>query len=236
MARPKKTADQAATVSVSLRIDPRIKYGIDLAARVQKRTVTGVVEWAVERALSDVKLPVDFMVEGDQGKPELPEPQSVLDAVKERLWSPDEATRLMRLAFECPSLLTFEEGLIWESIRLSPPFWRFTPRVVTEASPWKNARLEVVSKYWDTLVERIRAEGGIVQVSFEDVGLPSPLELEERKFQALEDSDSYFQNIARENEQLRQENKALRTLTTSLKTILMKIDPQTLTEDSPPKP
>lgn len=224
MARPKKTADQAATVSVSLRIDPRIKYGIDLAARVQKRTVTGVVEWAVERALSDVKMPVDFTVVGRQGKPVLPEPQSVLDAVIERLWSPDEATRLMRLAFECPSLLTFEEGLIWESIRLSPPFWRFTPRVVAEASPWKNARLEVVSKYWDTLVERVRAEG-IVQVSFEDVGLPTPHELEERKAQAIQES-GYFQELALENEQLRQQNEALKYLTDNLKELLMKIDPK----------
>lgn len=224
MARPKKTADQAATVSVSLRIDPRIKYGIDLAARVQKRTVTGVVEWAVERALSDVKMPVDFTVVGRQGKPVLPEPQSVLDAVIERLWSPDEATRLMRLAFECPSLLTFEEGLIWESIRLSPPFWRFTPRVVAEASPWKNARLEVVSKYWDTLVERVRAEG-IVQVSFEDVGLPTPHELEERKAQVIQES-GYFQELALENEQLRQQNEALKYLTDNLKELLMKIDPK----------
>lgn len=225
MARPKKTSDQTATVSVSLRIDPRIKYGIDLAARIQKRTVTGVVEWAVERALADVKMPIDFMVEGHHGKPELPAPQSVFDAVTDRLWSPDEATRVIRLAFEYPSLLTFEEGLIWESIRLSPPFWRFTPRVVTEASPWKNARLEVISRYWDTLVERVRAEGGIIQVSFEDVGLPTPLELEERKAQAIQES-GYFQEMALENEQLRQQNEALKYLTDNLKELLMKIDPK----------
>ena len=113
MARPRKSVDQTSTVSVSLRVAPAIKYAIDLAARIQKRTVTGVVEWSVEKALGEVTMPIDFMVEGDSGRPELPEPQSVIDAVKERLWSPDEAIRLVRLAFEYPSLLSFEESLIW---------------------------------------------------------------------------------------------------------------------------
>ncbi|HHF0608842.1 TPA: hypothetical protein ACPH4Z_002200 [Pseudomonas aeruginosa] len=238
MARPKKTADQSSTVSVSLRVDPSIKYAIDIAARVQKRTVTGVVEWSVEKALTTVQMPVDFMVLNEQLTPEMPEPQSVIEAVKERLWSPDEAIRLVRLAFEYPSLLTFEEGLIWESIRLSPPFWRFTPRVITEASPWKNARLDVLLKYWPKLVERVQQQGGVVQFTYDDVGVPSPLELEERKAKALEDSSGYYQEMALENERLRDENYALRKLASSLKEVLMKIDPKTakFKEDQPQQP
>lgn len=237
MARPRKANDQSSTVSVSLRVDPAIKYAIDIAARIQKRTVTGVVEWSVERALADVKMPIDFMVLDDKFKPEMPAPQSVMDAVKDRLWSPDEAIRLVRLAFEYPSLLTFEEALVWESIRLSPPFWRYTPRVITEAHPWKNARLEVISKYWPDLIRRVREVGGIVQVTYEEAGLPTPLELEERKFDALE-QNGYYQEIAMEVEHLRNENKALKFLTDSLKALLMKIDPETgkFREDSPPQP
>ncbi|HFL2800508.1 TPA: hypothetical protein ACGWUX_004704 [Pseudomonas aeruginosa] len=228
MARPKKTADQSSTVSVSLRVDPSIKYAIDIAARVQKRTVTGVVEWSVEKALTTVKMPVDFMVMNENLAPAMPEPQSVMEAVKERLWYPDESIRLVRLAFEYPSLLTFEEGLIWESIRLSPPFWRFVPRVSEEASPWKNARIDVISKYWPTLLERVREQGGVVQVTYEDVGLPSPLELEERKAQAINDSSGYYQELAMENERLATENYALRKLANGLKEVLLKIDPNTV--------
>ncbi|PZQ37142.1 hypothetical protein [Pseudomonas ceruminis] len=237
MARPRKTTDQSSTVSVSLRVDPAIKYAIDIAARIQKRTVTGVVEWSVEQALSDVKMPVDFMVLNDQHKPEMPDPQSVMDAVKERLWSPDEAIRVVRLAFEYPSLLTFEEGLIWESIRLSPPFWRYTPRVITDASPWKNARLDVLSKYWPDLIQRIQEAGSVVQVTYEDVGLPTPKELEERKAEAIQQG-GYFEEMAMENERLKNENEALRALSDSLRTVLMKIDPKTAKfkeEDLPPK-
>ena len=40
----------SASVSVSMRLDPKTKYLIDLLARDQKRTITGVIEWAIERA------------------------------------------------------------------------------------------------------------------------------------------------------------------------------------------
>lgn len=236
MARPRKTADQGSTVSVSLRVDPAIKYAIDIAARIQKRTVTGVVEWSVEKSLATVLMPRDFMVEGNKS-PELPESESVIDAVKDRLWSPDDAIRLVRLAFEFPSLLTFEESLLWESLRLSPPFWRFTPVVVVEASPWKNARLDVITKYWPELTRRVSESGKIVQVTWEDVGLPTPYELEERKAEAIKQG-GYYQDVERENDALRAENKALKYLTDNLRTLLLKIDPASvkLKEDQPPQP
>ncbi|SDI79137.1 hypothetical protein [Pseudomonas abietaniphila] len=225
MARPRKASDQSSTVSVSLRVDPAIKYAIDIAARVQKRTVTGVVEWSVEKALDQVMMPADFLVEGNKG-PALPEPISVIKAVKEKLWSPDEAIRLVTLAFQYPSLLAFDESIVWESIRLSPPFWKFTPRVLTEANPWRNARLDVISSYWETLLQRIADAGGIVQVSYEDVGLPTPLELEERKAKAITESDGFYQQMAIESENLRRQNEALHYLTDQLFELLKKVDPE----------
>lgn len=237
MARPRKVSDQSSTVSVSLRVDPAIKYAIDIAARVQKRTVTGVVEWSVEKALAEVMMPADFLVEGSKG-PVLPEPVSVMAAVKERLWSPDESIRLVTLAFQYPSLLTFDESRVWESIRLSPPFWKFTPRVLVEANPWKNARLEVISAYWGKLLERVQEAGGIVQVTYEDVGLPTPLELEERKAKAISDSSGYYQDLELEAENLRSQNKALVYMTDQLLALLKKIDPEkaSLIEDLQPRP
>lgn len=225
MARPRKATDQSSTVSVSLRVDPAIKYAIDIAARVQKRTVTGVVEWSVEKALDEVMMPADFLVEGNKG-PEMPDPVSVMAAVKERLWSPDEAIRLVTLAFQYPSLLTFDESIVWESIRLSPPFWKFTPRIIVEANPWRNARLDVISSYWETLLQRIADAGGIVQVNYEDVGLPTPLELEERKAKAISESDGFYQQMAIESENLRRQNEALRFLTDQLFEVLKKVDPE----------
>ena len=50
MAIEKKSKKASTSVTLSLRLDPRSKYLIDLLARQQKRTITGVIEWAVERA------------------------------------------------------------------------------------------------------------------------------------------------------------------------------------------
>ena len=49
MAIEKKSKKNTTSVNLSLRLDPRSKYLIDLMARHQKRTITGVIEWAVVR-------------------------------------------------------------------------------------------------------------------------------------------------------------------------------------------
>ena len=49
----KKSAGPSRTVAVSLRLSPRIHFGLDLLARKRHTTLTSVVEWAVSRAISD---------------------------------------------------------------------------------------------------------------------------------------------------------------------------------------
>lgn len=167
MARPRKTSDQSTTVSVSLRIDPRIKYGIDLAARIQKRTVTGVVEWAVERALADVTMPPSIFIEDED--PDAP--TDLASHLDDLLWSPSEGVRLVLLASRYPSLLSYEESLIWETIKLSRPFWRKLPSGPAECTPWENARLDMVSEFWDVLVDIVQTKKEVSSVGYADLGL-----------------------------------------------------------------
>ncbi|WP_312253929.1 MULTISPECIES: hypothetical protein [Stutzerimonas] len=182
MARPKKTADQASTVSVSLRIDPRIKYGIDLAARIQKRTVTGVVEWAVQEGLQQIEAPLSVLAkEGDS-------PSSVAALVDEELWSADEAVRFFQLASNFPSLLTYEETQLWETIKLSPPFWNSLPKTPAECC-WENAQLEELSRYW-WLVQGIVSERKSAEaITYADLGIPTEI----RDLQAS--SDQLYQEL-----------------------------------------
>lgn len=173
MARPKKTPDHTPTVSVSLRIDPRIKYGIDLAARIQKRTVTGVVEWAVENALADIQMPTSVFRE-------LESPDAATDLAShldDILWSTNEGVRLVLLASRYPSLLTYDETLIWETIKLSPPFWRFLPSCAEDCTPWENARLDIVSECWEKLVEIVNSRKEISSVSYAELGLSDAYKL-----------------------------------------------------------
>lgn len=167
MARPKKTSDNTPTVSVSLRIDPRIKYGIDLAARIQKRTVTGVVEWAVEKALADIDMPQSALQEQDSKV----DGNDLASRLDETLWSTNEGVRLVLLASRYPSLLTYDEAIIWESMKLSPPFWKSLPKSAEDCTPGENLRLEVVSECWDRFVELVSSKKEASSIGYADLGL-----------------------------------------------------------------
>jgi hypothetical protein len=90
----------------AMRLDPKLKYLAEIASRKQRRSLANFVEWAVERALSEV--PLNAM--GDSG-------QAVTVADKAaQLWGLDEVTRLVNLATLYPDLLTYEEQRIWDVI------------------------------------------------------------------------------------------------------------------------
>ena len=64
MAIEKKSKKNTTSVNLSLRLDPRSKYLIDLMARHQKRTITGVIEWAVERAGAEAIFDIEREING----------------------------------------------------------------------------------------------------------------------------------------------------------------------------
>jgi hypothetical protein len=113
---------QAKTESITIRIAPKTKYGLDLLARRQHRTLTSVIEWIVNRsfehgALADVA------------------------AVLEQTWSPYESDRVMRLAKRFPQYLSYEEELLFKFIESRPEFWLARPQ---EGEP-KHMALAVLS-------------------------------------------------------------------------------------------
>src|ERR1700746_2572776 len=79
--------------TVTLRLDPKLRYLTELAARKQRRTVSSFIEWAIEQALSDVEL----------------DDKRHLTVAHEtgQLWDPDEADRLVKLGLLYPDLLTY---------------------------------------------------------------------------------------------------------------------------------
>ena len=41
---------------VTVRFDPKLKFAAEMAARQQRRTISSFIEWAVDEALTNVKL------------------------------------------------------------------------------------------------------------------------------------------------------------------------------------
>ena len=102
--------------TVTVRLDPKLNYLCELAARAQRRTKSSFIEWAIENALSAVGIPG----ERKNGAGEL-------WTIQERsvdLWDVDEPDRFVALVALAPSLLTHDEQMIWKVISTSPFLWR----------------------------------------------------------------------------------------------------------------
>ena len=102
--------------TVTVRLDPRLNYLCELAARAQRRTKSSFIEWAVEQALGSVVVP-DSAGGWDST------PQNLAD-LSRQLWSVDEAERLIALAFRAPLLMDHDEQVLWRAIRANGWFWR----------------------------------------------------------------------------------------------------------------
>jgi hypothetical protein len=122
------------SITVTVRLDPKLRYWVEIAARCQRRTVSSYIEWAVNDSLSSIRLP-DGFGGMNNGKS--------LSEIAEDLWSVDESERLARLAIFQPELLTHEEQLLWKLI-------------CDRGLPWKGAYLVGGQRNWDwEILERV---------------------------------------------------------------------------------
>lgn len=103
--RPKKPAGEQLE-QFSIRLTPRLKLGLEMLARVQGRSLSQAVEWAIKVGLNTQRLPPNdkYMFLGE-----------LLDDIADR----DEFTRLLSLFLYAPSLLSFEEAAAMQFVNES---------------------------------------------------------------------------------------------------------------------
>ena len=99
------------TETVTVRLDPKLRYLAELAARKQRRTLSSYIEWAVEKSLADVVLTTRYSGEELQNE----DLETVADKADE-LWDVDPSERFARLAITHPSLLGHDEQVLWKQI------------------------------------------------------------------------------------------------------------------------
>ncbi|WP_323154861.1 hypothetical protein [Pseudomonas alvandae] len=154
----KRAGETSTTVSVGIRIDPKIKFALDIMGRLQKRSLTAVIEWAISNAIADQKIDTP----GKAGA-------SLADVI-DQVWSTDESTRFVKLCFDMPQALTYDELRIWETIKASSFFW-----ITDEAGCYETDRaslsLEFLRMAWDSLllhVEKHKLSGTVVPIRDEE--------------------------------------------------------------------
>lgn len=105
--------------TVTVRLDPKLNYLCELAARAQRRTKSSFIEWAVAEALGSVVLPeVKEQTDFDSFR------DVTLKEWASTLWHVDEPDRIISLALNAPALLTHEEQLVWRLVRENGFFWK----------------------------------------------------------------------------------------------------------------
>jgi hypothetical protein len=133
----------ARSETVTVRLDQRLRYLAELAARKQRRTLSSFIEWSVEEALKHLTLG------GFPGGPA----GSSIEYEASTLWDIDEADRFVRLAVSHPELLTYDEQIVRkllnDSLLLFPAYrldsclnWEIIEEYV----------LPVVRDYWPDVV------------------------------------------------------------------------------------
>lgn len=132
----KRAGETSTTVSVGIRIDPKIKFALDIMGRLQKRSLTAVIEWAILNTLEREYL--------DQ--------HTNLSSEIDQIWSTDEINRLVNLAERLPQALTYDELRIWETIKVSRYFWG-----VKEGSALYPHKLNVplLRENWEELMQHV---------------------------------------------------------------------------------
>lgn len=109
--RTKGARGAARTELVAVRFDPKTKYLMELAARVQRRSVANYVERAVEESLRNVEVEI-----GDAAVP--------LVVAATALWDVEEADRFYYLVKTLPQLLTHDEQVIWKLVQCDATLWK----------------------------------------------------------------------------------------------------------------
>ncbi len=90
--------------TVGVRLDPKLLYLAEIAARIQGRTLSSFIEWSIRQVLlSDVEANNGATV------------KSLGPMANEEFWDIDEAVRVWKLATGDPTLLTITEQKIWRA-------------------------------------------------------------------------------------------------------------------------
>lgn len=101
--------------TVTVRLDPKLRYLAELAARMHRRTLSSYIEWAIEGSLDNNLIRPD---------PSDPRGGPTIKDEAEYLWDVDEADRFAKLALRYPHLLTHEEQVRWKLIRENGFLWK----------------------------------------------------------------------------------------------------------------
>lgn len=100
----KKSKALPKTEIISVRIDPQLRFAAEIAAGRERRPLSSLIEWMLERAMRE------FEISRNES------PSVTAWEVAEQCWHVNPVWRLYKLSSAFPELMTFDERNQWNCI------------------------------------------------------------------------------------------------------------------------
>lgn len=153
MPRATKADKPSKTEALAIRLDPKVKYGLEILARQQRRSITSVVEWALNEALKQ-ELRVSYSFKNQLPGTTIRETYD--EFVLDHIWDTDEVLRLIKLVQYNADLLTYEENQLWNLIQNNALYWigsldETKDRYTWDTGDFSSLRLDLVRNAYPEL-------------------------------------------------------------------------------------
>lgn len=147
MARPVGPDGRKSAV-LTLRLTPKVRFGLELMSRVHKETIPEIVANAIAQSLTAEYGGLFVFTEESKERPK---------NLLELIWDERPSDRLINLAVRYPSVMSRTELAIWQRIRQTPKYWR-SERARKAKSPADSAVLrDVVAADWEAISRGVGA-------------------------------------------------------------------------------
>jgi hypothetical protein len=134
------------TETVTVRLDPKLRYLAELGARKQRRTLSSFIEWAIEESLKQID------IDGSR---------SIADLANV-LWDVDAADRFAKLALRNETLLSHDEQVMWKLVTGNPLFWWNNRDENLDDWSWRisesNLNFDYLRENWSLLLDIAHGE------------------------------------------------------------------------------
>ncbi len=111
----------ARSATASVRLDSDLDYLARIAARIERRTLSSYIEWAVERSLEEVELTTEWTEDGSNDTSSELDPQGkavrTIAARRSQLCEGDEVDRFLNLAIPFPNVLDEAQKRLYHIIQ-----------------------------------------------------------------------------------------------------------------------
>ena len=95
-------------------MSPKMRFGLELLAHERGETLTEVVTWAVAQMFGTEQVGLLRYASGE----------AMATRVLDRVWSPLEHERVVRLGIYFPDLMNDRHAYLWSRVRESRKYWK----------------------------------------------------------------------------------------------------------------